>query len=51
MRKQYRPRSDAIECGIWSGSALFATNLADFSSAGSKKDQFKILGQGVKVSQ
>ena len=26
LSKQYRPRSDATECGIWSGPALFATH-------------------------
>ena len=28
--KQCRPRSDAAECGIWSGSPLFANSLAIF---------------------
>ena len=28
--KQWRPRSDAAECGIWSGSPLFANSLAIF---------------------
>ena len=26
LSKQCRPRSDAAECGIWSGSILFATH-------------------------
>ena len=28
--KQYRPRSDTTGCGIWSGSALFATHPTVF---------------------
>ena len=28
--KQCRPRSEATECGIWSGSPLFATSIAIF---------------------
>ena len=28
--KQWRPRSDAAECGVWSGSPLFANSLAIF---------------------
>ena len=31
LGKQCRPRSDAIECGIWSGSTPFATQLVVFS--------------------
>ena len=30
LGKQCRPRSDATECGVWSGSPLFANSLAIF---------------------
>ena len=30
LREQYKPRSDATECGICSGSTLFATYPVDF---------------------
>ena len=30
--KQCRPRSDAAECGVWSGSTLFAITLENFNT-------------------
>ena len=30
LSKQCRPRSDAAECGVWSGSPLFANSLPIF---------------------
>ena len=30
LSKQCRPRSDAADCSIWSGSTLFATHPIDF---------------------
>ena len=42
LGKQYRPRSDAAECGVWSGSTLFATHPAiSHIFTGSKMDLLK----------
>ena len=35
--KQCRPRSDAAECGIWSGPVLFALNKWIFIKHGNNK--------------
>ena len=55
LSKQCRPRSDAAECGVCSGSTLFATLPAVFDTpADSNSRRTQILGHlllGVKMSE
>ena len=47
--KQCTPRSDATECGIWSGSPLFAYSLAIFLNSVSKSHGLTYLKLKFKV--
>ena len=51
LSKQYKPRSDAEECSVSSGSTLFATHPAALdTSSGSKKDLLRFWDKHVKKS-
>ena len=53
LSKQCRPRSDAAERGVWSGSRLFATHSAILHTlTGSKMDveeKYKVMSKSVNI--